>query len=114
MSGRKSTTRLLPPPAIPALGENCSLFFRRLGRIADAQGGTNPIKLTDTNGEGKPLDQLLLDLVARRVRSLSAGLFQPLSDLASQFGWVSMPAFREPPAFLLHASADEADRLLID
>jgi hypothetical protein len=62
-------------------------------RIADAQGSTNPIELADTDGEGKPLGNLLLKLVAWRVRNLPAGLFQKLADLTSQFGWVSMPAF---------------------
>ena len=61
--------------------------------VADAQGGTNPIELADTDGEGKPLGKLLLNLVAWRVRSLSARLFQKPAHFASHFGWMSMPAF---------------------
>src|SRR5258708_6645864 len=111
---RKSTTRLLPPPATPALCENCSLFFRRLGRIADAQGGTHPIELADTDGEGKPLGKLLLNLVAWRVRSLSARLFQKLAHFASHFPWMSMPAFlqRLLPA-LAHPLAQPVGCLLV-
>jgi hypothetical protein len=55
--------------------------------------GTNSFALAAADGEGKPLGKWGLDCVAWRARSLSARLFQPLLDLASQFDRVSMPAF---------------------
>ena len=87
-----ATTNLPLPPATPVPWLADSLFFRTLWWIADSQAGTNTVDLTHTDGEGKTLSQLRLDLVAWDMRGLSAGLLQPLAHLPSQFGGVSMSA----------------------